>query len=61
MIDGNVNNADQLAANTSLVYDCDLDSNVDCTEQNFSGVGQSEGIETVFNNVYLRRFPAASC
>ena len=54
VIDGNVNNVDQLAANTSLVYDCDLDSNADCTEQNFSGVGQSRGIETVFNNVYLQ-------
>ena len=32
VIDGKVNDADQLAANTSLVYDCDLDSNSDCTE-----------------------------
>ena len=54
VIDGNVNNADQLAANTSLVYDCDLDSNSDCTEERFSGVGQSGGIETVFNDIYLQ-------
>ena len=54
VIDGNVNNADQLAANTSLIYDCDLDSNTDCTEEKFSGVGESGGIETVFNDIYLK-------
>ena len=54
VIDGNVNNADELAANTSLVYDCDLDSNADCTEESFGGVGVSNGIKTVFNDIYLQ-------
>jgi uncharacterized protein YhjY with autotransporter beta-barrel domain len=55
VIDGNVNNADVLAANTSLVYDCDLDTNADCTEEAFRGVGKSNGIDAALNDVYLRK------
>ncbi len=54
MIDGNVNNAEQLAANTSLVYDCDLESNADCTEETFRGVGPVNGVKTVFREIYLQ-------
>ncbi|WP_170952926.1 autotransporter outer membrane beta-barrel domain-containing protein [Synechococcus sp. UW179B] len=55
VIDGNVVNADALAANTSLVYDCDLDTNADCTQEAFSGVGEENGIDAALNDVYLRK------
>ena len=52
VIQGNVVNAEALAANVTLVYDCDL-SNEDCTQQQFSGLGPANGVDSALRDVYL--------
>ena len=53
VIEGNVVNPESLAAKTSIVYDCDLNSS-SCIQQDFTGLGRDNGIDTALREVYLR-------
>jgi uncharacterized protein YhjY with autotransporter beta-barrel domain len=53
VIEGNVVNADVLAQNVFIDYDCDLE-NAECTQQQFSGLGPSNGIDAALHDVFLK-------
>lgn len=53
VVDGNVVNAEALAKNSSIVYDCNLD-NSQCTQQQFSGLGPANGIDASLQDVFLK-------
>ena len=53
VIEGNVLNANSLAENVSLLYDCDV-LNEDCTQQQFSGLGPDNGVDAALSDVYLK-------
>ncbi len=52
VIEGNVVGAEELAENSRIVYDCDLE-NVECTQQEFSGLGPSNGITAALHDAFL--------
>ena len=53
VVDGNVVNAEALAKNSSIIYDCDLDT-ANCTQQQFSGLGPTNGINASLHDVFLK-------